>query len=98
MQITEVRLKKIKSEGNMKAVASITFDGCFVIHDVKVIERKDKPLLVVMPETRRKNGTKSDVAHPINQETRDMITNEVLKKYEETPDVEDAPAAAPVEE
>ncbi|MBR3280494.1 MAG: SpoVG family protein [Clostridia bacterium] len=97
MQITEVRLKKIKSEGNMKAVASITFDGCFVIHDVKVIERKDKPLLVVMPETRRKNGTKSDVAHPINQETRDMITNEVLKKYDETPDVDDAPAA-PVEE
>ncbi len=81
----------------MKAVASITFDGCFVIHDVKVIERKDKPLLVVMPETRRKNGTKSDVAHPINQETRDMITSEVLKKYDETPDVDDAPAA-PVEE
>ncbi len=97
MQITEVRLKKIRSEGNMKAVASITFDGCFVVHDVKVIERKDKPLLVVMPETRRKNGTKSDVAHPINQETRDMITNEVLKKYDETPDVDDAPAA-PVEE
>ena len=41
MQITEVRLKKIKSEGNMKAVASIQFDGCFVVHDVKVIERKD---------------------------------------------------------
>ena len=97
MQITEVRLKKIKSDGNMKAAASITFDGCFVVHDVKVIERKDKPLLVVMPETRRKNGTKSDVAHPINQETRDMITAEVLKKYNETPDVDDAPVA-PVEE
>ena len=97
MQITEVRLKKIKSEGNMKAVASITLDDCFVVHDVKVIERKDKPLLVVMPETRRKNGTKSDVAHPINQETRDMITAEVLKKYNETPDVDDAPVA-PVEE
>jgi len=86
MQITEVRLKKIKSEGSMKAVASITFDNCFVIHDVKVIERKDKPLLVVMPETRRKNGTKSDVAHPINQETRDMITNSVLEQYANTPD------------
>ena len=104
MQITEVRLKKIRSEGNMKAVASITFDGCFVIHEIKVIERKDKPLLVVMPETRRKNGTKSDVAHPINQETRDMITNAVLQKYEETPDVEESAnfaqeaEEAPVEE
>lgn len=98
MQITEVRLKKIKSEGNMKAVASITFDDCFVIHDVKVIERQDKPLLVVMPERRRKNGTRSDVAHPIKQETRDMITAEVLKKYDETPDADDADVSAPVEE
>ena len=98
MQITEVRLKKIRSEGNMKAVASITFDDCFVVHDVKVIERQDKPLLVVMPETRRKNGTRSDVAHPIDQATRDMITSEVLKKYEETPEPDAADAAAPVEE
>ena len=98
MQITEVRLQKIRSEGNMKAVASITFDDCFVIHDVKVIERQDKPLLVVMPERRRKNGTRSDVAHPIKQETRDMITAEVLKKYEETPDADDADASATVEE
>lgn len=89
MEITEIRLKKIRSEGQMKAVASITFDGCFVVHDVKVIERKDKPLLVVMPETRRKNGTRSDVAHPINSETRNWITEAVLKKYEETPEPTD---------
>ena len=87
MQITEVRLRKINSENKMKAVASVTFDGCFVVHDIKVIEREDKPLLVVMPSKRTPKGENKDVAHPINQETREMISQAVLEKYE-SPDEE----------
>ena len=37
MQITDVRLRKVNSENRMKAVASVTFDNEFVIHDIKVI-------------------------------------------------------------
>ncbi|MBO5141640.1 MAG: septation regulator SpoVG [Clostridia bacterium] len=94
MQITEVRLRKINSENRMKAVASVTFDGCFVVHDIKVIEREDKPLLVVMPSKRTPKGENKDVAHPINQETREMISKAVLEKYE-NPDEE---TSEPIEE
>ena len=94
MQITEVRLRKINSENRMKAVASVTFDGCFVVHDIKVIEREDKPLLVVMPSKRTPKGDNKDVAHPINQETREMISRAVLEKYE-NPDEE---TSEPIEE
>lgn len=94
MQITEVRLRKVNSENRMKAVASVTFDGAFVVHDIKVIERDDKPLLVVMPSKRTPKGEPKDVAHPINQETREMISNAVLAEYEAQADE----PAAPVEE
>lgn len=94
MQITEVRLRKINSENRMKAVASVTFDECFVVHDIKVIEREDKPLLVVMPSKRTPKGENKDVAHPINQETREMISRAVLEKYE-NPDEE---TSEPIEE
>ena len=94
MQITEVRLRKINAENRMKAVASVTFDECFVVHDIKVIEREDKPLLVVMPSKRTPKGENKDVAHPINQETREMISKAVLEKYE-NPDEE---TSEPIEE
>ena len=94
MQITEVRLRKINSENRMKAVASVTFDECFVVHDIKVIEREDKPLLVVMPSKRTPKGENKDVANPINQETREMISKAVLEKYE-NPDEE---TSEPIEE
>ena len=94
MQITEVRLRKINSENRMKAVASVTFDGCFVVHDIKVIEREDKPLLVVMPSKKTPKGQNKDVAHPINQETREIISKAVLEKYE-NPDEE---TSEPIEE
>ena len=94
MQITEVRLRKINSENRMKAVASVTFDGCFVVHDIKVIEREDKPLLVVMPSKRTPKGENKDVAHPINQETREMISKAVLEKYENP----DEDTSEPIEE
>ena len=38
MQITDVRIRKIDTAGKLRAVASITFDDEFVVHDIKVIE------------------------------------------------------------
>lgn len=91
MQITEVRLRKINSENRMKAVASVTFDGAFVVHDIKVIEREDRPLLIVMPSKRTPKGDYKDIAHPINQETREMIAKAVLEKYENPDEVTSEP-------
>ena len=38
MNITDIRLRKVGDESKLRAVASITFDDEFVVHDIKVIE------------------------------------------------------------
>lgn len=82
MQITDVHLKKVNSENRMKAKASVTFDGEFVVHDIKVIEGPNG-LFIAMP-SRKNNATGEfrDVAHPINSETRNKIQKVILEAYE----------------
>jgi stage V sporulation protein G len=82
MQITDVRIRKIEKEGKMKAVASITIDEEFVVHDIKVIEG-EKGLFIAMPSRKASDGEYRDIAHPINSGTRSSIQNLILKKYEE---------------
>ena len=85
MQITDVRLRKVNSENRMKAVASVTFDDEFVIHDIKVIESQNG-LFIAMPSRKTPNGDFKDIAHPINPETREKIQNKILEAYEEASD------------
>ena len=87
MQITDVRLRKVNSENRMKAVASVTFDDCFVVHDIKVIDPADKPAFIAMPSRRTPKGEFKDVAHPLNTETRETIEKAVLAKYAEAEDM-----------
>lgn len=84
MEITNIKIKKFATDSKMKAIASITFDDCFAIHDVKVIENEDK-IFVAMPNKRLKDGTFKDVAHPINFETRQYIETKVIEAYNEAP-------------
>ena len=86
MQITDVRLRKVNSENRMKAVASVTFDNEFVIHDIKVIESQNG-LFMAMPSKKTPNGEFKDIAHPINKETREKIQNAILEAYN-APDAE----------
>ena len=81
MQITDIRIRKIAKEGKMKAIVSITLDGEFVVHDIKVIEG-EKGLFIAMPSRRAGDGEYRDIAHPINSETREMIQNIILERYE----------------
>lgn len=81
--ITDVRMKMVEEvEGRkLKAIASITIDDSFVVNDVKVIDGS-KGLFVAMPNTKTKDGSLRDIAHPIKQEARDLISQTVLDKYE----------------
>lgn len=81
MQITDVRLRKVNSENRMKAVASVTFDNQFAVHDIKVIESQNG-LFIAMPSRKTPNGEFKDIAHPINAETREMIQKAILEAYE----------------
>ena len=80
MEITDIRIKKVASEGKMKAVASVTFDNAFAVHDVKVIEGPEK-LFVAMPSRRTPDGEYRDIAHPINSDMRNMLESKVLAAY-----------------
>jgi stage V sporulation protein G len=79
MEITEVRVFPV-DEDKLKAYATITFDNCFVVRDLKVIQGNNG-LFVAMPSKKRKDGTFKDTAHPLNTETREMIEAKVLAEY-----------------
>jgi len=81
MEITEVRVFPVDEE-KLKAFASIIFDDCFVVSDIKVIHGH-QGLFISMPSKKRKNGTFRDIAHPLNNSTRQMIENCVLDRYRE---------------
>lgn len=82
MEITDVRLRKMEKEGKLKAVASITIDDVFVVHDIKVIEG-DKGLFIAMPSRRSLDGNYRDIAHPINSDMREGLSKLILERYED---------------
>ena len=83
MTITEVRIRRVFEEGTMKAIASVTLNNEFVIHDIKVISTNDGRNFVVMPSRKTNAGTFKDICHPITSETRSYFEEEVLKAYRE---------------
>lgn len=82
MQITDVRVRMKGNDSKMKAIASITIDDVFVIHDIKVIDG-EKGMFIAMPSRKAGDGEYKDIAHPINSETRNSIQEIILEKYEE---------------
>ena len=83
MKVTDVRLRKIDTDGRMKALVSITLDDVFVIHDLRVIEG-NSGMFVAMPSKRTPDGEFRDIAHPINSSMRQEIQQAVMKVYDET--------------
>lgn len=81
MQITDVRIRKIATDGKMKAIVSVTFDNEFVVHDIKIIEGQNG-LFIAMPSRKTPDGEFKDIAHPINTDTREKIQTSILETYE----------------
>jgi stage V sporulation protein G len=80
MEITEVKVFAAKDGGRLKAYATVVFDNCFIIRDLKIIEG-NKGLFVSMPSRKRKDGTFRDIVHPLNSETRQKIEDRVIEEY-----------------
>ena len=81
MNITDVKVRLVQAENTkLKAVATITIDDCFVIHDIKIIDGTNGPF-IAMPSRKTAEGDYRDVAHPINSETRNNIIDSVLNAY-----------------
>lgn len=83
MEITEVKVYPVKETGRLKAYATIVFDSCFIIRDLKVIEG-DRGYFVSMPSRRRKDGSFRDIVHPLESETRKKIEDRIIEEYKMT--------------
>ncbi|MCI8466960.1 MAG: septation regulator SpoVG [Bacilli bacterium] len=83
MKITNVEVNKVEKNGSrLKGIASVLIDASFAIHDIRIIEG-DNGLFIAMPSKKTVMGDYRDVAHPINQITRKLFENAVLKKFYE---------------
>ena len=80
MQITELRIRKVEGEGKLRAYVTVTFDDCFVVHNVKIIEGKNG-LFIAMPSRKTANGENKDVAHPISPDFRNSLQDKILEEY-----------------
>ena len=82
MQITDIKVRKLFGEGPMKAIVSVTFDGQLAVHDIKVINARDK-FFIVMPSRKNPDDTYRDIVHPINAQFRSALEEAVVTAYEE---------------
>ena len=80
MKITKIVMRKyFFTEMPLKAIASVVFDDCFVIHDVKVVTINGRTF-IVMPG-RSSRGSFRDIVHPIKTEFRRYMEAEVLDAF-----------------
>jgi stage V sporulation protein G len=99
LKISDIRIRLIaKEDSKLKAIASMTIDDCFVVHDIKVLE-SEQGNFIAMPSKKTPNGEFKDIVHPLNSETREMISSVVLAAYEaekQNPTQQAPKAEAPV--
>lgn len=82
LNITDVRVRLVsKEDSKLKAVASITIDECFVIHEIRIIEGING-CFVAMPSRKTPDGDFKDTAHPIDTPTREFVDKTILEAYE----------------
>ena len=81
MDITDIRIRRVSADGKLRAYVTVTFEDCFVVHNVKVIEGKNGAF-IAMPSRKTKTGEYKDVAHPINSDFRGLLQKKILEEYE----------------
>ena len=80
MNVTEVRISPAKG-GKVRAFASVVFDDCFIVNDLRVVEGREGQVFVTMPARKTRNGQMRDIAHPLDSATREHIEERVLEEY-----------------
>jgi stage V sporulation protein G len=80
MEVTEVRISPSKG-GKVRAFASVVFDDCFIVNDLRVVEGREGQVFVSMPARKTRNGQMRDIAHPLDAKTRELIEQRVIEEY-----------------
>ena len=97
MEITDVKIRKIMSEGRLRAVVSVTVDDMLAVHDIKVVQG-DERLFVAMPSRKDENGVFRDIVHPISPSARKLFEETILDAYERQIAILETESAEPKEE
>ena len=97
MEITDIRIKKVNTEGKLKAYVTVTFDDCFVVHNLKIISGK-AGTFIAMPSRRTKTGEYKDIAHPINSAFRQSIQTRIIDEYNRIKDQAEGEEATEADE
>lgn len=80
MEITDIKFRHLEEYGRLKALVSVTFDGVFAVHDIKIIDGHDR-LFLAMPSRRMADGRYRDIAHPVGNLLRETLEHQVLDAY-----------------
>ncbi len=81
IEITDVQVRLVDNE-RLRAWATITFNGAFVIKGIRVIQG-NRRLFVAMPSKQQKDGKYQDIAHPITPDFRDFLEQRILEVHGE---------------
>ena len=87
MEITDIRIRKVTSEGKLKSYVTVTF----VVHNVKVIEGKSG-VFIAMPSRKTRTGEYKDIAHPICPDFRQRLQDKILEAFGNPDNFEEEPA------
>lgn len=68
MELSDVKIRLVNQDGKLKGVASLVIDGCFAVHDIKIVEGEGG-VFVAMPSRKTPDGEYKDIVHPINSQT-----------------------------
>ena len=83
----DVKIRKVIENGKpLKALASVTVDGSFTIHNVRVIKTENAKF-VAMPYATYQDAegkdVRRDIVHPIKSEVRKALETAVFAAYEQ---------------
>lgn len=82
MEITDVKIRRLIPGGRLRAVASVTIDDMIAIHEIRVIQGREK-IFIAMPCKRDERGAFRDIVHPIKQELRQALEERIIEAYHE---------------
>lgn len=90
MEITDIRIFKIEKRGALLGYANIVFNNAFIIRGIKILENERKGRFVAMPSRKLREERRAyrDLCHPINQETRNLITDAIFTAYDQLEETE----------
>ena len=82
MEITDLKIRKMMTEGRLRAIVSITLDQMLAVHDIKVVQGETR-LFVAMPSRKDEGEIFRDIVHPISAGARDYLETQILNAYQE---------------